>query len=213
MEPSELITSLGKKGLLERLSHSEREEGLSNWEVLLNSSKNVYNSIGAIYPLLNVENRKKVVKNTLNEFDGIRYDVVNRDYTPQIREPLLLADIIIQREIYWPGLHDEEKIWKENKSFSKIEKEVMAENGLFKLDKVNSDFLVAYALMRTDFTSFGEDYIKAANPEFLSRVIEGIVNLRVYNLTDKIEIEEGIKRLHETLPKSIHERIVQIYQK
>jgi len=229
METKELIKTLGKKGLLERLSPSEREEGLSNWEELFQQvgkgdpervqgigddflpDTYSYNAIGAIYPLLNVEDRKKVTGKFINRFDGINYNYVQNNHTSYIREPLLLADILLGRWIYFPGLFDEEKLWEGKESFSELEKEIIDENGLFKVDKVNSDFLVAYALMRTDITPFGEDYIKAANPKFLDRVIEGVANLGFNNLTQKEEIETKRKTFYGILPKSIHEKFEKIY--
>ena len=166
----------------------------------------LYNVVGSIYPLLDRRQRNEVVGAHLNQFDGLNYLAVNSNHTPNIREPLLLADITIVRPLYWPGLHDEKHLWDGKVSFAELEKEIMDEKGLFDPSKVRSDFLVAYALMRKDFTSFGEDYAKTANPEFLNRVVKGIVALR-FARTKTEEIEKGRNRLYELLPKIVHGRI------
>lgn len=87
----------------------------------------------------------------------------------------------------------------------------MTPDGLFDPAKVRSDFLVAYALIRKDFTHFGEDYVRAANPEFLQRVLKGIVALRFDKATEE-QVDQGRKRLYELLPVSVHERIEPLRQ-
>lgn len=221
---SQVAERLGSSGLAERLSDEDKEEGILNCNQLIELVKNksyarvqgigddflpdtdLYNAIGAIYPFLDRVQRDNTIKAHLEQFDHIRYDRVNWNHTPFIREPLLLADITLARRLYWPGLHDEESLWKGKTDFSDLQKEIMTEDGLFQLDIVHSDFLVAYGLMRSDFTPFGEDYVKSANPNFLNRVLKGIVALRFGN-SEASEIESGKKRLYTLLPKSVHDRI------
>lgn len=230
-EKLELVKIIGSLGLLERLNEEIRNEGLANFPFLINSVRdqkyettqgigadfipddNLYNAVGAVYPLLDIEQKNDAIKAHLNQLDGINYYYVNRNHTPFIREPLLLTDITIARPLYWPGLHDEEHLWRKKNSFSEIEKEIMTERGLFRADKVKSDFLVAYALMRSDFTRFGGDYIKVANPEFLERVLKGIVALRFAKETSKEEIDKGRNRLCILLPKAIHDKVEDLRQK
>jgi len=167
----------------------------------------VYNALGAAYPFLERENKNKALGKILNILDKRNYAEVNgttsMGHTTGIREPLLLSDIAIVRHLYWPGLHDEERLWKDKHSFSEFQQEVMDEDGMFKKNKVKSDFLVAYALLRKDFTSFGEEYAQASNPDFLERTMQGIVSMRFAHR----EKEEGEKRLQELLPESVHHYI------
>jgi hypothetical protein len=172
----------------------------------------VYNSVGAAYPYLDREKRDRALGKIISILDLRNYAEVNggRGYghTPGIREPLLLSDITIARSFYWPGLHDEDHKWKKYTSFSELQKEMMDKTGMFKPEAVNSDFLVAYAFLRSDTCSWGEDYAKEANPNFLERVLKGIVALRFgRKLLDEQEIDKGRKRLMELLPKRVHGRI------
>ncbi len=230
-QTTELIKTLGGLGLLERLNDKTKQAGLSDSQLLINSVRdkkyervqgigddffpdtNLYNAVGAIYPLLNRKQKNNAIKAHLNQFDVVNYSSVNTNHSPYIREPLLLADIAIARHLYWPGLYEEEQLWKGKESFTRLQEDIMKENGLFDKTKVKSDFLVAYALMRNDFTNFGDDYVKIANPDFLDRVIKGIVALRFFERKTKEEINKGRKRLYELLPKAVHDKIEPLRKK
>lgn len=230
VETAEIIETLGNSGLVERLDERMKKAGLFDYPILINSVKdkkyglvlgigddfipdsNLYNAVGAIYPLLNRRQRDDAIRAHLHQFDMLNDSRVNLNHTPYIKEPLLLADITIARPIYWPGLHDEKQLWKGKDNFAELEKEIMGENGLFDPCKVKSDFLVAYALMRKYFTSFGEDYVKVANPSFLERVMKGIVALRFAGRTTEEQINKGRNRLYELLPKTVHEKIESLRQ-
>ena len=224
IQTQQTIEALGKLGLLERLCKYIKDEGLSNYRNLIDSVRkktyervqgigddfipdnNLYDAVGAIYPLLNRDQKNDAIRAHLSQFDGLNYLAVNSNHTPYIREPLLLSDIVIARPLYWPGLKDERHLWEGKNNFAYLEKNIMAGDGLFDRTKVKSDFLVAYALMRKDFTSFGDDYVRAVNPKFLDRVMKGIVALRFAKSPEK-EIENRRNRLYELLPKATHEKI------
>ena len=95
-----------------------------------------------------------------------------------------------------------------------MQKEIIDEHGLFKPDRVNSDFLVAYALLRKDITTFSEDYAKTAHSEFLERVLRGIISLRFagVDLNNKKEIEGRTERFRQLLPDSLHDKIESLRQ-
>ncbi|MFC1682302.1 hypothetical protein ACFL0X_01655 [Nanoarchaeota archaeon] len=209
MTKMEVFERLNDLGLLERLDEPTKIAGISNFDLLTSLVGTHNNAVSAIYPLLARDQRDKVVEAYLDLFGGMRYDVANRDYSPKIREPQLLADITIEIPLYWPGLHDEEKLWKDKKNFVELQRDIMTEDVLFDPRKVRSDFLVAYALMRT---KFGDDYVKVANPNFLERVLKGIVALRFAGITDDDEIEKGRQRLHKLLPEAVHDRIEPLRQ-
>ena len=177
----------------------------------------VYNAVGAVYPYLDRDQKDRALNKILNILDSRNYAEVNGltgvGHTTGIRDPLLLSDICIARRLYWPGLHDEEYLFKD-KSFFQFKTETILEDGNFKKEKVKSDFLVAYAILRSDFTDFGEDYVKVANQEFLNGVLKGIVGLRFpFKDKEKLEnINKGKNRLIEFLPQSLHDRVEQIRQ-
>ena len=118
----------------------------------------LYNSIGAVYPYLERPQKNRALAEVLKILDGRNYMEVNGEagagHVTGIREPLLLSDIKIVRHLYWPGLHDQEHLWKDCLVFSDFQAECMDDNGMFRKDKVRSDFLVAYGLLRSDFSNF-----------------------------------------------------------
>jgi len=169
----------------------------------------LYNAVGAVYPYLERPQKNKALRQVLNCMDGINYMYVQLSHTSYVREPLLLSDIEIVRWMYWPGLHDEEHLWK-GKPFCQIREEIIDENGMFRRDKVQSDYLVAYALLRSSTANFGKEYVSVANPNFLDRVLKGIVAMRFAHSEDDEEVERGKARLRELLPASIHSRLEEI---
>jgi len=217
---------LGEAGLYERVDKSFVDKAVRNFDFLIykledgngdapefnynsHPSKNVclYNSVGAIYPYLNNQQKKEVVEVHLKRFKIIEQSHVNHNHMRFIREPLLLADICAaSKSYYWPGFDNESDLWEDEKNFSYLEKEIM-ENGLFKTKKVKSDFLVAYGLLCADLSKFGEDYIKIVQPEFLDRVLEGIVTITVDGIRNKRHVAKEMAALRKRLPKSTHEKL------
>jgi hypothetical protein len=173
----------------------------------------LYNAIGAVYPFLERPQKDKALGKIFGILDRRNWAEVNGErgagHTTGIREPLLLSDIAVARDIYWPGLHDQEYLWKGKTSFKELQLEIMTNDGLFRKDKVRSDFLVGYALLRSDFSNFGEDYLRAADPEFLDRTLRGIVALRfAQRRGDYVpDVATGTERLKALLPRSVHDRI------
>lgn len=169
----------------------------------------VYNAVGAVYPYLNRTQKDRALsKVVLGILDNINYIYVQETHTPGIREPLLLADIAIVRALYWPGMDNGKDLVQRFQSFDTFKQEIMDQEGLMRKDKVNSDYVVAYSLLRSDFCSFGEEYVKSANPSFLDRVVQGIVSMRFSDKpSDKTKINERTDRLKELLPESLHAKI------
>lgn len=177
----------------------------------------VYNAVGAVYPYLNRKQKNRALGEIIfrildtRNFAEVRGER-GAGHTPGIREPLLLSDIVIARPAYWPGLYDEQHLWKDAACFCDLQAEIMDEEGRFYPTRVNSDFVVAYALLRKDFTSFGEEYAQAANPAFLERVLKGIVAMRFARAKCEEDIERGTNRLKELLPEIVHDRIEPLRQ-
>jgi hypothetical protein len=190
----------------------------------------VYNAVGLVYPELNREMKDLALIELLKIFDRYRYDIVQLSHTAGIREPLLLSDISIAEPFYWPGLDEGKEILKEYHDFPILKTALIDDNGLFfhsgvnwdfkeivdegrdtlKIARhraVNSDFVVAYSLLRSDFCDYGEDYIGIANSAFLDRTLRGIVAMRFSEAETEDDIKKGKERLHQLLPKSLHERI------
>lgn len=222
----DVINLLRKTGLLERLPKKTQQIGLKDFQRLIDAVRDkkykrvqgigddyipnsgLYNAVGAIYPLLNREQRDEALRAHLHQFDGLNYSAVNTNHTPFIREPLLLTDITITNRFYWPGFLDEEAKWK-GKSLKDLQEEgILQENGLFNPEEVQNDFLFAYALMRTDHSDIAEDYAKIAHPDFLERTLKGISAMRFAKQGDKKKIEKRAKRLRKVLPKNVAEQVI-----
>ncbi|OGJ18540.1 hypothetical protein A3K73_05005 [Candidatus Pacearchaeota archaeon RBG_13_36_9] len=176
----------------------------------------VYNAVGTVYPYLDRKQKNRALGEILRILDTRNYAEVNGGngvgHTTGIREPLLLSDIVIARWLYWPGLHDEEHLWKDKACFCDFQAETMDKEGMFYPTRVNSDFLVAYALLRKDFTPFGEEYAQAANPAFLERALKGIVAMRFAGAKGQSDVIKGTERLKELLPEIVHDRIEPLRQ-
>lgn len=202
-----LTEQLGKKGLIERLSISEMSLGGANFESVVQAAeRRNYDALGAIYPILTKEQRTYALKSVLRQMDGITNIKVRLGHTPYIRDPQLLADIGASRPNYWPGTRDERSLWM-GKTFDEVRGEVIDERGLFRVEKVRSDFLLAYAFLRSVTTTFGNEYLKVVDPDFLERILKGIVAIRFASSEDNSDVEKGRARLRELLPKSLHKRI------
>ncbi|MFH1500904.1 MAG: hypothetical protein ABIE22_03070 [archaeon] len=173
-------------------------------------TKPIFHIVGAAYPYLTREQKDSSLRQVIDILNNYRYDIASLVHSPHIREPLLFSDVGICSPLYWPGLHGQERLWKDVEDFYELQEKIMTEEGMFRPEIVDSDFLVAYAILRTDFTPFGEQYIQAANPLFLERVIKGIVNLRFGRSDTAKRIKKGEGRLREILPESLHDRITPI---
>lgn len=186
----------------------------------------IYNAVGSVYPELDRDMKDLALEQIFKILDEFRYDIVQENHTSGIREPFLVSDISIVSSLYWPGLDEGRYILEKYQNFQDLRKDLIDKNGLFfhsglkrdvkglfdewtperKLNYVNSDFIVAYSLLRSDICDFGKEYIKVANPEFLDRTMQGIVALR-FGYVEPEDIEKGRKRLEELLPKPLHQRI------
>lgn len=198
----------------------------------------LYNAVGAAYPYMDREQKDDALWQLFAILDKQNTAIITGDrgvgHTTGIREPLLITDISNVRP-YWPGLGEGKWIIKQFENFSDLQSKLIDENGMFKPKSsahaigggpsgVNSDFVVAYALLRKKYSDFGEYYMEVANPAFLERVIKGIITLNFgYIQSEKYLRHEGKEksekhiakrraRLIELLPESIHHKIEPLRQ-
>lgn len=166
----------------------------------------IYNAVGSVYPNLIREQKDAALRQIFGILDGINYLIVQTVHTPGIKEPLLVADITLTNILYWPGLDESRHLVVDYDDFSDIRRNFIDDNGMFN-EKINSDFVVAYSLLRSDFSDFAEQYLQVANPKFLERVLRAIVWMRFAPAINQQEIQDGKKRLEELLPESLHDKI------
>ncbi|MCK4634749.1 MAG: hypothetical protein KAT37_02640 [Candidatus Aenigmarchaeota archaeon] len=206
-----LINTLGDAGLPERLDKSTFKEGVKYADKLIELVKGIrpkrvqgvmddflpdtalYNALGAIYSGLTPDSKKDALNAYITQFDHVNYFYIQINHTPYIREPLVLADVFVENALYWPSLDEGKKLVKEYNNFANFKEEVMMPDGMFNPKKIDSDFCVAFAALRSDMSQYGPEYTKACHPKFLDRVIEGIVNMRI-----------GRKDPKEGLPQEVH---------
>jgi hypothetical protein len=110
----------------------------------------ICNAIGELYPNLTREQKDQGLRAALDLMDGQNYVVVQDVYTVNVREPLLLADIYVARYLYWPGMDEGKSLISKFPGFFEFQNEMIGEDGLFRQDRVRSDFIVAYSLLRSD---------------------------------------------------------------
>jgi hypothetical protein len=219
---NELLKVLGNAGLQENVHPNTLNAGVEDceriFEVVVGKEyervqgigddfipdTDIYNAVGAIYPALSTEQRDAALRALLSQFDRVRYDCVQNNHTPYIREPLVHADLWVARAIYWPGLDEGKLRIKEHGAFDDFRSSLMSADGMFKRKRVNSDFCVAYAALRSDFWGHSREYADAVHAGFLERVLRGITNMRFGRAENDKDAEEGRARLLELLPERTH---------
>lgn len=169
----------------------------------------IYNAVGMYYPKLSPDQKSKALDQVFKIIDRYAYPEVQSSHISVIREPLLFSDITTAVPLYWPGIYEGERIveWYRGMGYGFKDgvTDIIDSKGMFDPKRVNSDFIVAYSLMRSDVCDYGEQYVEKANPQFLGRVMQGIVQKRFVN--SPFTVEEGTQRLKELLPKSTHHLI------
>jgi len=168
----------------------------------------MYNALGAVYPYLNREQKDIALRQILNILDRRNFAEVNGErgagHTTGIREPLLLADITVCRgRFYWPGLGEGEYLIKQYDNFFDFQNDLMDEQGNFVHlpvardmgnEGVNSDFIVGNTLLVPESSSWGEEYMKRANPQFLERLVRGIT--WIYGARNKTALKDMKEDYH-----------------
>lgn len=187
----------------------------------------LYNVIGEIYPYLDREVKDEALGQILRCLDRLNYTDVNglrgTGHTTGIREPLLLADICILRWLYFPGIEEGQWLQSKYDNFFDFQKDLMDEEGCF-IHKpvghdmnedpgVNSDFMVAYSLITPEHSKWGEQYIKSTNPQFLERVVRGVVWTFFGDVLDDNELyQKRMNEIKKALYPVLHDRIEPIVE-
>ena len=181
----------------------------------------VYNSVGAAYPYFTRPQKDLALEQMLDILDTRNTMEITGDgrpgHTTGIREPLLLSDICVCRP-YWPGIGEGIYLINQFTRFSDFSKVLINPNGTFKhkgrvhydkekISGVNSDFMVAFALLRTDLCQWGEKFVNVVHPPFLERVLKGLMTYCFAHKTEEADIQEELEDCYRVLPKLIHGRL------
>lgn len=167
----------------------------------------VYNAVGGVYLYLEKNQRFAALRQVLRCLDKYNTKIVQDTHTCGIRDPILLTDIAIVRPPYWPGLDEGWAKIKNFSSFNELEKEMIDDEGMFKKTKVRSDFIMAWTLLCSQWSPWGEDYVKIANPKFLERILKGLVNYCFSNRSTAESINSELQNFKANLPQSTYHRI------
>lgn len=221
----EILGVLGRAGLQEHVHPNTLKAGIENSEEIFNVVRkktykwvqgigddfipdtDLYNAVGAIYPALPREQQDAALRAVLSQLDCVNTRYVQINHTPYIREPLLHADLWVVRVVYWSGLGEGEAKIAKHGDFDDFQSSLMSANGMFRRDKVNSDFCVAYAALSSDMFKHSQEYARAAHQGFLERVVKGAVNMRFGRAEDEEAVQKGRARLVELLPEITHPMI------
>ncbi len=219
---SRLCAALGQAGILERADKPDLQDGISRADKIIEAVRNIevervqgigddfipntrlYNALGTIYPYLTREKKDQAVRAYLNQFDKVNYFYTQLNHTSKIKEPLALADILAVRWAYFPGLDDEISKISKTPDYPHFESKFMTKEGLFKPNKVESDFLMAYACLRNDTWSFSQQYVKEAHPFFLQRVIQGLTSIYFAGAKTQEDETNMFSELSDILPREAH---------
>lgn len=101
------------------------------------------NILGIMYPLLERDARKEGLLKCLNFLEGIRYDY-SQNNVELIDEPWLVADIVINRPLYWCGYKEYIILLEKNPKWVDFSQHI---------DSAKSDFWLTLAITRPKYSS------------------------------------------------------------
>ncbi len=166
-----------------------------------------YDNLGRVYRGQGRAGREKILRGLLMKLDKFRIPCViggqGAGHTNRVREPSLLTDAVLARSIYWPGSREGEQIVEEYADDFEGFKGEFLDSGLFRKDRVKSDYIVALEVLRS---GLGEKFIETADKGFLYRVVRGLIGMRTGHAR-KGEVEAALERLKKELPESLHSKI------
>lgn len=170
----------------------------------------VIDMLGTIYPLLEKEVRKKGLLETLSFLDGLNY-FNSQNNVELINEPWLVADIIINRPLYWPGYKQYCNLLEQNPNWIDFSQHI---------DSVKSKFWLALTITRPKYSSLDiRANFYTQFPDLIDRTGDAIATI-IFNYAQQesqkngntIEpyIEENLldydPHLHNNIRKKIEEK-------
>src|SRR3989344_13230 len=172
----------------------------------------VYDVIGGAYPALSREQKDRAALAAVSVMDHTDNIHVQWHVTPYIRNPQFVVDVALMRPYYYPDSGETKGIAQNYPRFHMVRSELIDDAGKFIPEKVDSDFVVGYGLLRSDFLDCGEEFARVADPPFLNGLMKRIFAWRYGRSPGQEElssesIEKKTKRLKHLLPKSVLDRI------
>jgi hypothetical protein len=128
------------------------------------------NAIGLIYPDLKTEVRKVAFKSVMGFLDGLKYGY-SQNQVEVIDEPWLVADIVINRPLYWSGYADYIKILEKYRTWKDLYPH---------LSGAKSNFWLAYTVAKPEYASedIRNNYFKIF-PSLVDRTQDAIAAMAV----------------------------------
>jgi len=159
--------------------------------------------IGIIYSSLTREEREQVLRNILGFLDGLN-SLNSQCHVEYINDPWLVADIVINRSVYWPGYSEYVNLLKKCLTF----KDLMDNS-----DQMRSQFWLTLAVMRRDFSTVEvrKNY-KKFYPELWDKTLDAVAAILNNIVICRMKCEKGEVEvfLNEELAKfdwTLHEKI------
>lgn len=159
------------------------------------------NGVGRFYPELTPDTRRTFAKRVIGYLDGLRYDY-SQNHVEQIEEPWLARDILLDRNLYWPGYRPYIDFLNKFRTWEKFNNGLGLKDG----QMVKSPFWLTLALIHPKYSSlevrknyysrFGSlvdrtlDAVGAIDFELSKRSVE----------RKRLEYEEGAKKKSEIGP-------------
>lgn len=166
--------------------------------------------IGIVYPHLDNNVRAEALKRSLGFLDGLNY--FNAQFNVELlNEPWLVADIIVNRPLYWCGFKSYSELLRQKRAWAELQPD---------LEGARSAFWMAYTVVRTEYTTpeVQANFYRIF-PTLVDRTQDAAAALiacdaQRENLQDGIPVEESIeaalfkydKTLHTSIRSKIGER-------
>jgi hypothetical protein len=141
----------------------------------------MFNVLGAVYPFLPPDAREKGLRKCIDYLDGLNY-FYSQNHVELIDEPLLVADIKINRYLYWPGYKHATALLEKYRGWDEF-KEHMGE--------VRSEFFRTYPILKPKYaslnvrTGFAKEF-----PDLLERLL-GAAAALTWDKAESIAKQDG----------------------
>lgn len=173
------------------------------------------NATGVFYEFLDREARKGLIIKIIDYFDGLRCDY-SQNHMELVEEPLLARDILVNRQIYFPGWEPYKKLLEKCKSWEDFQKGLEKDEGRL----IRSPFYLTFAVIRPEVCSLAirKEYYKKF-PDLVDRTLDAKAGLtavwsRQYGEQEKYsekqiqkEIINSVNRADPLLHKKLWKKI------
>lgn len=152
----------------------------------------VLNIFELVYPVLPKESRKIALYQIIDYLDFLNYFNA-QDHVALIHEPWLVADIIVNRKLYWPGYKEYADLLEQKHTWEEFEPETLS---------AKSMFFLSYTLIHK---KYGSKEIKENFCKKMSSLIDRTLDATAALICDRAQSEYKEKSvpINETIEKQL----------